>query len=159
MSSTRDPDNGRWGTTHGHYVGNKPSPTYRVWDSTHGRCYREGNASYPTYGAVGVTVCARWHTFENFLEDMGIRPKGLQLDRIDGRKGYCPENCRWITRKEQARNRKSNLILRYEGEEKTAVEWAEDLDLTYGTLIKRINRGWSTDRALSTPIQIKGLKS
>lgn len=79
--------------------------TYRSWLSMRNRCYRKGSEKYPMYGAKGIKVCKRWrNSFENFLEDMGERPEGMTLDRIDGTKGYSPSNCRWATPTQQARN-------------------------------------------------------
>jgi hypothetical protein len=66
--------------------------------------------NYERYGKAGVTVCERWQTFENFLADMGERPEGTTLERIDGTRGYEPGNCRWATKSEQARNRKSTVL-------------------------------------------------
>lgn len=84
------------------------------------RCYRETFSAYPNYGGRGITVCDRWReSFENFLADMGERPAGTTLDRIDPFGDYEPDNCRWSTPTEQARNRRKTqeiimLIKRYE---------------------------------------------
>ena len=86
------------------------SPTYRSWESMRDRCTRPGCHTYKMYGGRGITVCERWNVFLNFLEDMGERPKGTTLDRIDGTKGYEPGNCRWATAATQGRN-KPNLKL------------------------------------------------
>lgn len=71
------------------------------------RCEKPGSASWEWYGAIGVTVCDEWHIFENFLTDMGERPAGKTLDRIDPYGDYEPVNCRWATPKEQRRNQRS----------------------------------------------------
>jgi hypothetical protein len=77
------------------------TPTYRTWTSMRSRCRDPRNASYPQYGALGITVCARWDSFENFLEDMGERPSlDHQIDRRDSKGNYEPSNCRWLTRAE-----------------------------------------------------------
>lgn len=83
------------------------SSEYKSWSSAKERCYNINNGDYPEYGGRGITVCDRWlNSFESFLEDMGERPKGFSLDRIDTDKGYSPENCRWADAKTQAYNRR-----------------------------------------------------
>lgn len=82
------------------------TPTHTSWSNMIQRCTNPNRWQYPYYGGRGVTVCERWMTFENFYADMGDRPEGLSLDRIDNNKGYEPGNCKWSTRSEQARNRR-----------------------------------------------------
>lgn len=86
------------------------TPTHVTWMSMNQRCNDPGAVQYPYYGGRGITVCDRWQSFENFLADMGERPEGLTLDRIDGDGNYEPGNCRWATKSEQAKNRKKRLI-------------------------------------------------
>lgn len=96
--------------SHGHTVGRKYSPTYHSWQAMIGRCRYQGRDNADRYTKKGISVCERWNSFENFLADMGERPAGKTLDRIDGDKDYSPENCRWSTPTEQARNTRRNVL-------------------------------------------------
>ena len=82
------------------------TPTYHTWEGMKQRCLNPEATRYPDYGAKGITVCERWRIFENFLEDMGERPEGKTLDRINPFGDYEPNNCRWATPKEQANNQR-----------------------------------------------------
>ena len=97
-------------TVHGHNRAGRgnQSPTWNSWSSMKKRCNNENHVSYQSYGGRGIKVCDRWNVFDNFLEDMGERPNGKTLDRIDVDKGYFPENCRWATLSEQQKNKRNN---------------------------------------------------
>lgn len=102
---------GRSNEKHGESRSNDggPSPTFISWQRMIQRCHYEKAPNFSRYGGAGIAVCERWRvSFEAFLADMGGRPAGTTLDRIDGRRGYEPGNCRWATPLEQASNRKSN---------------------------------------------------
>lgn len=95
------------GYKHGHARGKGPATrTYRSWEAMTQRCRNPNHTAYRRYGGSGVEICADWADFMNFLADMGERPEGKSLDRIDNSKGYNKANCRWATRTEQARNHK-----------------------------------------------------
>jgi len=88
---------------------------YKLWQSMKGRCLIPGSNKYEYYGGRGITVCKRWLKFKNFYKDMGDRPEGLTLDRINNNKGYSPSNCKWATKKEQMRNKRDNHLLTFKG--------------------------------------------
>lgn len=136
-------------TRHGHATGGI-SPTYHSWASMVARCTNNKIRNWLDYGGRGITVCERWMKFENFLADMGEKPAGRSLDRIDNNKGYSPENCRWATDIEQARNKRSNNLITYNGVTKTLQEWANDLGINSANLIHRL-RKWDFNRAMSEP--------
>ncbi len=93
--------------THGHTAGGEISPEYQSWKAMKERCYNPNHVRYADYGGRGILVCARWkNSFENFFEDMGERPEGESLDRINPNAGYSPSNCRWATDKQQNFNRR-----------------------------------------------------
>jgi hypothetical protein len=141
--------------THGHTSYGDTSTTYKCWAGMKGRCYTTSNTSYGRYGALGITVCDRWlESFENFLKDMGEKPSGLTLDRIDSSKGYYKENCRWATPTEQSNNRKNNIRIERYGQSKTLKEWCTELGMPYKIVHQRIFRdGFTIENALTIPIK------
>ena len=127
------------------------SPLYKVWSEMKRRCDNPADTSYPNYGGRGISYDARWSDFVLFREDMGDRPAGKTLERVDNDGDYCKENCRWATRKEQGRNKSSNRVLEAFGESKLLIEWAESSGIAQQTIWKRLNRGWDVERAVSEP--------
>ncbi|MFA6790412.1 MAG: hypothetical protein WCR65_02440 [Parcubacteria group bacterium] len=128
---------------------NSKSPTYRTWHHMRERCYKKNCKKFDYYGGRGISVCKCWDKFENFYKDMGEKPKGMTLDRIDNNGNYCKENCRWATYKEQANNKSNNRIIKYNGEKKTLSQFADDFGIKQNTLLYRIKRGWNIKRALN----------
>lgn len=129
--------------------------TYKIWLHLKDRCHNPNCRAYSDYGGRGISVCDRWlESYENFAIDVGERPSPHHtLDRIDNSKGYSPDNCQWSTKKEQARNRRSNVLLSFQGQTRTIAEWVEITGLTQSVLQRRTKDGWSAERALTTPIR------
>jgi hypothetical protein len=104
------------------------TPTYRSWQAAKDRCHNPNNTKYPDYGARGLAMCEAWRgSFEAFLSDMGLRPDGMTLDRIDNTRGYEPGNCRWATPAQQSLNRSSSRQLVWKGGLRSLREIAEDV--------------------------------
>lgn len=112
------------------------TPTHYTWKNMMQRCYNRNNTGYPDYGGRGVKVCDRWHTFENFYVDMGDKPEGMSLDRINVDGDYEPDNCRWADKYIQARNKRNSITV--EGIELKYL--AEELGIPYSTLFGRLWR-------------------
>lgn len=142
-------------TKHGHTKNRETTIIYRIWADMIQRCINPNSKNYLRYGGRGITVCRRWEdSFENFLEDMGEAPRGLQLDRINNDKGYCKENCRWATRKEQARNTRTNRLIICFGKTQCIAAWSEETGILHETLRKRIYLlNWPIKKALTTPVK------
>lgn len=137
---------------HGHGR-NGGSATYNAWHAMKQRCLTKTNKRYADYGGRGITVCPRWmESFENFLTDLGERPKGASLDRINNNGNYEPSNCRWATRKEQQRNMRTSRLISYQGIAKPVAAWAEEIGMSCFALLTRLRRGWSTEDALTRPV-------
>jgi hypothetical protein len=129
------------------------TPTYRAWKSMKWRCYNYKCAEYLHYGGRGIKVCDRWiHSYENFFADMGERPSDkYSLERVDNNGDYCPENCKWATKKEQCRNRRGLHYLTIDGQTKCLSEWCQIYGLNPGTVFHRMKkRGWDVVKAVTT---------
>ena len=132
---------------HGH---DYSSPTYRSWKVMKNRCTRPSDKQWKDYGGRGIKVCDKWLKFAGFLEDMGERPDGTTLDRIDNDGNYEPSNCRWATLTLQRRNRSDNHIVEYNGRKMPLVEACELSGVKYDTARNRLNRyGWSVEKTFS----------
>ncbi len=141
---------GRRGLARTH--GASGTPTFNSWKSMLSRCFDPRHPSWADYGGRGITVCRAWFDYPAFAADMGERPAGLTIDRIDTNGNYEPGNCRWSTNREQQTNKSNNVSLTFDDRTQTIVEWAEELGLKPATLWSRLNVcGWSVEKALATP--------
>jgi len=131
-------------TTHGAVN----SSSYQTWQAMKTRCLNPKSSSYKNYGDRNITICDKWMSFEGFFEDMGERPDGYSLDRIDNNKGYSKENCRWATPAEQNRNTRQNKFLTKNGKTMCMRDWSNETGIPYPTIQDRVRRGWSDDRVL-----------
>lgn len=114
--------------------------TYFSWRSMRSRCVSENHPAWKNYGGRGISVCDKWlNDYDAFFEDMGERPDGKTLERLDVNKGYCPENCVWATHREQGRNKRTNRFLTHNGKTMCLSEWADFLGIGNDTLFRRIN--------------------
>lgn len=124
---------------------------YKIYYNMKTRCYNEHATRYSDWGGLGIKICDEWlndfMNFYNWSMDNGYDDT-LTIDRIDNNKGYSPDNCRWITNKEQSNNRRNNILLTYNHVTKTVKEWANELGINYYTIIGRYHRNWSDEECL-----------
>lgn len=120
------------------------------------RCYNVTGERYNDYGGRGIAVCGEWldsfQTFHDWAIENGYK-ENLTIDRIDVNGNYEPDNCRWTTSKQQQRNTRSNRVYTINGETHCLMEWCELLNLSYNSMVARLNRGWPIEKALATPIR------
>jgi hypothetical protein len=140
---------------------NKPlseRSSYWTWTNMLARCNNPNRKDYKYYGGRGIAVCKEWFKFINFYNDMGDKQEGMSLDRIDNNKGYCKENCRWATRKEQLSNRRpfNKELITFNGESKLLSTWSKELKIKHSVLYTRIyNCRWPVEKAFTTAIRQK----
>lgn len=139
-------------TKHGLCRRGLESKEYRSWKAMWSRCTDPKHKSFGRYGERGITICDRWKSFDNFLADIGPRPgPNHSVERIDNNENYCPENCRWATWRDQARNRSSNRLLLFSGKMRTIAEISDITSIRVSILYHRIQAGWTIERATSQP--------
>jgi hypothetical protein len=132
---------------------------YRIWASMKSRCHGSPKLKqFKHYGGRGITVCPAWlgeGGFERFVADMGPRPSPKHsVDRIDNDGPYSPDNCRWATKREQARNTRRNVWLEHGGRRMLATDWAKELGISRQALEQRIRWGWSVEKICTTPAPV-----
>lgn len=127
------------------------TPEYKSWAHMMGRCYNKRNPDYKDYGGRGIVVCDEWKASSNFLrwaDTSGYAP-GLTIERINNDGNYCPENCKWITNEQQARNRRSNHWITVNGQTKLMIDWAAESGINYDALRWRVSAGWPVNELLA----------
>lgn len=134
---------------------------YQEWQDMKKRCSKPYATSYNNYGGRGITVCDEWAksfgAFREWAIANGYRDD-LTLERNDYNGNYEPENCRWATRKEQQNNRRNNRMVEYNGKTQTLAQWADEMNIPYAILKKRIIYGWSVERILTKPVKRRNPK-
>ena len=139
--------------------GDTDSRLYNVWSAMKRRCYSESVKEYPLYGGRGIIMCDDWkNNYQSFHDwaitngyDYNAPPRSCTIDRIDPDGNYCPENCRWITQKEQMNNVRYNHYETYNGETHTIAEWGKILQIDPGKIRNRMRYGWSFQDAVEAP--------
>jgi hypothetical protein len=139
--------------THGAYGSQAMRGSLTSWRNMLERCRRKKNNRFHVYGGRGIKVCERWLDFQNFWDDMGLRPDGMSLDRVNSDGNYEPSNCRWATCKTQQNNRRNNRMVTVSGITKTASQWSDHVGISYAVIHARLQSGWSDERAVSTPVR------
>lgn len=132
--------------------GKSKTRTYRIWKGMHRRCSKPGSSRYEYYGGRGIAVCERWCSFENFFADMG-EAGDMSLDRLDNSKGYEPGNCVWANKTVQARNQRTNRMIKHDGQTLCLAEWADHLGMSRHVIQARLKLGWSVEWALTEPVR------
>ncbi len=131
-------------------------PEYRVWADMKNRCHNPHNKDFHHYGARGIEVCLDWHQFPDFFRDMGPRPSRLHtLDRINNNAGYCPGNCRWVTRYDQARNHRRNVLITRDGRTQCLTDWCRDIGINRQRVVNRMRKGWTFEEAIRPGLWIR----
>lgn len=121
--------------------------TKSTWRNMKSRCRNPNATGYELYGGRGIAYAPHWHTFTGFLQDMGVRPEGRSLDRIDPDGNYTKENCRWATPVEQGADKSDSHMVTYQGRTQNVTAWARELGIKPNTLEYRLLRGWSVEEA------------
>ncbi len=126
---------------------------YRIWTGMRARCRTKTHHAYDRYGGRGITVCPEWEDYETFAQWALANgyAEDLTIERVDVNGNYCPENCTWITREDQARNRRSNINIEVGGVVKTGAEWAKELGMGKQTVLRRLRKGMTPEEAVSLP--------
>jgi hypothetical protein len=134
-------------TVHGGTLNNPKE--YKTWKEMRQRCLNPSNHKYKDYGARGISICKEWDSFSVFLKDMGERPEGKTLGRINNDGNYEPSNCQWETPLQQANNTRRNILIEHEGKSQTVSQWSAETGIKAGTIQKRFHSGKTPSQILN----------
>lgn len=142
---------------HGHGRRNQRTPEYLAWAAAKKRCNNPNDPGWKDYGGRGIAMCAEWREdFQSFFRDMGKRPEGLTLERINNDGPYCKDNCKWATTLEQSKNkrpRRTSRFYTFNGETKNVTDWARAQGIRFQLLFERLSYGWTFEEALTRPVR------
>lgn len=136
---------GKSNVRHGHTLGHVRSPTYLSWQNMMQRCYDQKTNGFHNYGGRGIVVCIEWHSFDRFFADMGTRPDGKTIERLDVNGDYGPDNCIWATLSHQSANRRNSKRITFNGETKTAADWGRTFGTHRNNILRRHKKGSPID--------------
>lgn len=132
---------------------------YQSWISMRERCTDPNHKNYKNYGSRGITIDPRWDSFKNFMLDMGRKPDPkFTIEREDVNGNYEPKNCKWISRKDQGRNRRNSVFVTYNGKRMLLIDIVEELGLSRGIVYGRLKAGWTLAQSIALPIGTQGPK-
>lgn len=146
-----------WNLKHGFYG----TRFYRIWQSMKTRCENPNHEAFHRYGGRGIRFDPKWKSFDSFKEDMyetylahvkEFGEKDTSINRTDNNKNYSKENCEWATKKEQSLNTKTSRYISFNGETLNITLWAKRIGMNKQTLCERFKKGWSVEKALTTPL-------
>lgn len=140
-------------TKHGMYK----TRIYRIWHGMKSRCLNYNNDSYKNYGGRGISICSEWMDFSAFKKWSIINgyKDFLTIERVNVNGNYNPQNCTWISMEEQRRNTTVTKNISYDGKTLTLRQWAKEMNMCNSTLSRRLKKGWSVEKSLTTPLQRK----
>ena len=130
---------------------------HKIWDGMRYRCNNPTNPHYKDWGGRGIKICEEWDDFMTFYEWAMANgyDDTLSIERIDNDGDYCPENCKWIKRGDQAKNRRICIFLTHNGVTKSLVDWANEYGIKYATIYHRYQLGWSVEDILGIPVNYR----
>lgn len=154
LSSEKTAERNKKSAKHMARANGKSERLYRIWCGIKGRCYNQSDDAFEDYGARGITMCDEWKSdyaaFKTWAINSGYKNE-LSIDRVDNNAGYTPCNCRWATPKQQANNRRNNILVEYNGKRQSISDWSKDTGFSYRMISTRLKAGWEVEKALEYP--------